>query len=290
MIQAPYLNSGDSVYLLSTARKITLEELTFSIKTLKYWGLNVVIGDTIGAEDNQFAGTDQVRINDFNKALHDPKIKAIVCARGGYGTVRIVDHLDWGHLLENPKWICGYSDVTTIHSTANLCGVKTIHSTMPINFETNTVESLTTLKSALFGQNIDYSSFPYKVHRRGKMEGELIGGNLSIIYSLLGSPSCVDTKRKILFIEDLDEYLYHIDRMMVNIKRNRYFEGLSGLIIGGMTDMNDNTIPYGKKALEIIFEHVEEYDFPIIYDFPAGHIDDNRALILGQELSLNVKI
>lgn len=290
MIEAPYLNSGDSVYILSTARKITQEELDFSIKTLESWGLYVILGDSIGAEDNQFAGSDEVRINDFNKAVHDPNVKAIICARGGYGTVRIVDHLDWDHLLVNPKWICGYSDVTTIHSTAHNKGIQTIHSTMPVNFKTNSEEALTTLKSALFGVEIDYSSFPYKVHRTGKMEGQLIGGNLSIIYSLLGSPSCIDTKGKILFIEDLDEYLYHIDRMMMNIKRNGYFEGLSGIIIGGMTDMNDNTIPFGKSALEIIFEHVEEYDFPVIYDFPAGHVDDNRALIFGKKLGLNVEI
>ncbi len=204
MIQAPYLKSGDQIYILSTARKISKEELQPAIQEFESWGLKVVLGESIEAEENQLAGSDEVRLKDINKAIHDDQVKAIICARGGYGTVRIVDGIDWEQLKSHPKWICGYSDVTTIHSTANRQGIQTIHSTMPVNFSSNTSESLQTLKSALFGEEVYYSSFPFDVHRSGRMEGELVGGNLSILYSLLGSPSCIHTSGKVLFIEDLD--------------------------------------------------------------------------------------
>lgn len=285
MITPPHLKAGDSIYILSTARKISKEELQPAIEELESWGLKVILGDSIEAENHQFAGNDALRASDFNKAIHDNNVKAILCGRGGYGSVRIVDDIDWDHLQENPKWIAGYSDVTTIHCHAHNKRVKTIHSTMPINFNTNSKESWSTLKAVLFGENLNIMNYPYKVHRKGSMKGQVIGGNLSILYSLLGSPSAMDTKGKILFIEDLDEYLYHIDRMMMNIKRNGYFDSLAGLIIGGMTDMNDNAIPFGKDALEIIFEHVEEFDFPVIYDFPVGHLDDNRSIIFGENIS-----
>lgn len=284
MITPPHLKPGDSIYILSTARKISKEELQPAIHELESWGLKVILGDTIEAEDHQFAGNDSLRTDDFNKAIHNNDVKAILCARGGYGSVRIVDDIDWNYLQKNPKWIAGYSDVTTIHCHAHNKGIKTIHSTMPINFNTNSKESWITLKAALFGKNLDILSYPHKVHRPGEMKGEVIGGNLSILYSLLGSQSGVDTKGKILFIEDLDEYLYHIDRMMMNIKRNGYFNDLAGLIIGGMTDMNDNAMPFGKNALDIIFEHIEEFNFPVIYDFPVGHLDDNRAIVFGDSI------
>lgn len=287
MITPPHLKAGDSIYILSTARKITKEELQPAITELESWGLNVTLGKTIEAEEHQFAGNDELRAADFNSAIHDDNVKAILCGRGGYGSVRIVDEIDWNHLQQNPKWITGYSDVTTIHCHAHNKGIKTIHSTMPINFNNNSKESWSTLKSALFGEDLDILKYPHKVHRSGEVKGEIIGGNLSIIYSLLGSPSGIDTKGKILFIEDLDEYLYHIDRMMMNIKRNGYFDDLAGLIIGGMTDMNDNTIPFGKNALEIIFEHIEEFNFPVIFDFPVGHVDDNRSVIFGDEILID---
>jgi muramoyltetrapeptide carboxypeptidase len=286
MQQAPLLKFGDTIYILSTARKMTLLELQPSISIIESWGLKVMIGQTIGAEENQFAGNDQLRSDDFNHAVHHPEVKAILCARGGYGTVRIVDHLDWNALQKNLKWIIGYSDVTTIHSHANRMGLQTLHATMPVNFSTNSEESLSTLKEALFTGSVDYADIQLKHLRPGRVDGEVVGGNLSILYSLLGSPSSINTKGKILFIEDLDEYLYHIDRMMMNLKRNGYFSKLKGLIIGGMSDMNDNAIPFGKPALEIIMEHVEEYDFPVVYDFPVGHLDDNRAIIVGSKITL----
>lgn len=285
MIQIPNLKQGDSVYILSTARKISKEELDPAIKVLTAWGLNVILGKTIGAENHQMAGTDELKIADFNEAISNTTVKAILCARGGYGTVRIIDQIDWKAFSKTPKWVIGYSDVTTLHGHLNRLGYPSIHATMPINFKTNTSEALDSLKQTLFKGGVQYKAG--EVHRTGQAEGQLIGGNLSILYSLLGSPSSVNTDGKILFMEDLDEYLYHIDRMMMNLKRNGYFENLAGLVIGGMTDMNDNAIPFGKSALEIIFEHIEPYSFPVIYNFPAGHLDDNRALIMGYEYEMN---
>jgi|GEM_PF-28577 len=288
MITPPQLKEGDSVYILSTARKISKEELDPAIQELESWGLTIVLGKSIGASDDQFAGNDQLRITDFNTAIHDSKVKAIMCARGGYGSVRIVDQIDWNQFKKTPKWITGYSDVTTIHNHIHNLGIKSIHSTMPINHNNNTKESWSTLRAAFFSKALNVLDYPHTVHRKGEMKGQVIGGNLSILYSLLGSESAIDTKGKILFIEDLDEYLYHIDRMMMNLNRNDYFKGLSGLIIGGMTDMNDNAIPFGKTALEIIFGHVKGYDFPVIYNFPVGHLDDNRAIIFGENITMKI--
>ncbi len=288
MITPHFLQKGDTVAIVSTARKISLDEISHAIEILKSWGLKVVIGKTIGLEHYQFAGTDEERTADFQKMLDAENIKAIWCARGGYGTVRIIDKLDFSNFLKHPKWVIGYSDVTVLHSHLHNIDVKTLHATMPINVQKNTKNSLKSLKNALFGaktdKNIDYS----KSNKLGKSEGILVGGNLSILYSLLGSKSAIDTDGKILFIEDLDEYLYHIDRMLIALKRNGLFENLKGLIVGGMTEMHDNSIPFGKTATEIILENIFEYDFPVCFNFPAGHLDDNTALILGTKIELSV--
>ena len=213
--------------------------------------------------------------------IDDNSIKAILCARGVYGTVQIIDAINFSNLKKNSKWIVGYSDATVLHSHLNNLGMASLHATMPINFEGNTNESLWSLKNALFGNlnNVECKAHP--LNKFGKIEGDVVGGNLSILYSLLGSPSDIDTIGKILFIEDLDEYLYHIDRMMMNLKRNGIFGNLKGLIIGGMSDMNDNSIPFGKTAEQIILDYTKGYDYPICFGFPAGHLADNRCLILG---------
>ena len=289
MIQPTYLQKNDTVAIVSTARKISLKEIQPAIKLLKNWGLKVVIGNTIGFEENQFAGTDAQRISDFQKMLDDPKIKAIWCARGGYGTVRIIDSLDFTEFKKNPKWIIGYSDITVFHNHIHNFGIETLHATMPINVSENSEKSLTSLKKGLFSNTISYEISSSKDSKTGSYSGFLVGGNLSILYSLLGSNSSINTDGKILFIEDLDEYLYHIDRMLMNLKRNGYFNNLKGLIVGGMSDMNDNAIPFGKTAKEIILDVVSEFDFPVVFDFPAGHINDNRALILGRKVSLEVE-
>jgi len=288
MIQPNYLQKGDTVAIVSTARKISSDKIIPAIKLLENWGLSVVIGNTIGAEEHQFAASDEKRIEDFQQLLNNPNIKAIWCARGGYGTVRLIDKLDFSEFKKHPKWIIGYSDITVLHNHIHNLGIETLHATMPINIENNSKQSIETLKKSLFGKNLFYEIPADEKNKLGNATGELVGGNLSVLYSLLGSKSSIKTKGKILFIEDLDEYLYHIDRMMINLKRNGYFSNLKGLIVGGMTNMHDNEIPFGKTAEEIILDIVSEYNFPVIFDFPAGHFDDNRALILGRKIELNV--
>ncbi|KUO64548.1 MAG: LD-carboxypeptidase [Lutibacter sp. BRH_c52] len=288
MIQPDYLKKGDTVAIVSTARKISSDQIIAAIKLLEKWGLNVVIGNTIGSEENQFAGNDEARINDFQQLLNNPKVKAIWCARGGYGTVRIVDKLDFSEFKKHPKWIIGYSDITVLHSHIHNLGIETLHATMPINIEKSSKLSIETLKKSLFGKNLSYEISADEKNKLGNAEGEIVGGNLSVLYSLLGSNSSIKTNGKMLFIEDLDEYLYHIDRMLMNLKRNGYFNNLKGLIIGGMTNMHDNEIPFGKTSEEIILDCVAEYDFPVVFNFPAGHLDDNRALILGRKAILEV--
>jgi len=281
MIIPEKLKIGDKIGIISTARKITIEELNPAIKTIESWGLKVVLGANLFQEDDQFSGTVDQRTNDLQIMIDDNSIKAILCARGGYGTVQIIDAINFTNLKKNSKWIVGYSDVTVLHSHLNNLGIASLHATMPINFESNTNESLVSLKNALFGNlnNVECKAHP--LNKFGKIEGDIVGGNLSILYSLLGSQSDINTIGKILFIEDLDEYLYHIDRMMMNLKRNGIFGNLKGLIIGGMSDMNDNSIPFGKTAEQIILEYTKEYDFPICFGFPAGHLADNRCLRLG---------
>ncbi len=288
MITPKYLQKNDTVAIVSTARKISIEEIKPAIELLESWGLNVKIGKTIGLENNQFAGTDEDRITDFQKMLHDGKVKAIWCARGGYGTVRMIDYLDFSKFKENPKWIVGYSDVTVLHSHINNLGFETLHSTMPIDIKKCSSESLNSLKDGLYGNAMSYSIKSDKLNKPGCATGPLVGGNLSMLYSLLGSSTSIDTTDKILFIEDLDEYLYHLDRMLQNLKRNGYFDNLMGLIVGSMTEMNDNTIPFGKTGEEIILDVCKDFIFPICLGFPAGHIDDNRALIFGRTAKLEV--
>ena len=286
MIIPKTLKKGDKVSIISTARKITMQELIPSIKILKSWGLEVVFGENLFKENNQFSGTKKQRVEDLQNAINDNSISAILCARGGYGTVQIIDDINFSNLKKNPKWIIGYSDVTVLHSHLHNFGIATLHASMPIDFVKNTEESLNSLKNILFkGKNtIEYNS--QKINNIGNVNSEIVGGNLSILYSLIGSDSDINTNGKILFIEDLDEYLYHIDRMMINLKRNGKLENLAALIVGGMSDMNDNEISFGKSVIEIISECVAEYNYPVCFNFPAGHLDDNRTIIFGQQSEL----
>lgn len=284
------LKIGDKISIISTARKISLEEVQPAINLLTEWGLEVVLGKNLFAEDHQFAGTKAQRLADLQQALNNDEIKAVFCARGGYGTVQLIDEIDFSDFKKHPKWIVGYSDVTVLHNHINQhFGIATLHATMPINFKTNTTEALQSLKDALFGNTLNYQCASHAYNRLGEAKGELVGGNLSILYSLTGTASQINTEGKILFLEDLDEYLYHIDRMMQNLKRAGMLHGLKGLLIGGMTDMNDNTIPYGHSAIDIIKSIVADYDFPVAFGFPAGHLADNRALIMGEEVVLKVE-
>lgn len=289
MTAPPFLKQGDKVAIVSTARKILRSEIEYAIATLESWGLEVVVGDTIDSVHNQFAGTDIQRISDFQKQLIDPEIKAIICARGGYGTVRIIDNLDFQQFLKNPKWIVGYSDVTVLHShLTRVYNVQSLHATMPINYSNNTDLAISTLKCALFGEPYRIECATHILNKTGSATGAIVGGNLSILYSLMGSVSQVDTDGKILFLEDLDEYLYHIDRMMQNLRRANKLANLAGLIVGGMTEMNDNEVPFGMTAEEIISEAIKDYDYPVCFGFPSGHINDNRAIYMNKKANLIV--
>lgn len=289
MITPPNLQKGDTIAILATARKNVEDNLKPAIDLLHSWGLEVVIGSTIGLDNNQLAGTDEQRAADFQQQLDNPNIKAIWCVKGGYGTVRIVDLLDFTTYKKQPKWIVGFSDVTVLHNHLNTLGYKSIHGIMPITVPRATDQAKETLRKALFGEKLFYSVAPFGKNKTGKASGELVGGNLSILYSLFGSPSAIDCTDKILFIEDLDEYLYHIDRMMMNLKRNGCLESIKGIVVGSMTKMKDNDIPWGKNSIEIIEDVTKKYHIPILYNFPAGHIQDNRALILGGKVILDVQ-
>ena len=291
MITPSYLKRGDKIAIVAPARKISNFEIANAVKTFKNWGLEVVLGKNLFNSNNQFAGTDEERKSDFQQMLDDPTIKAIIAARGGYGSVRIIDKLDFSKFIKNPKWIIGYSDITVFHSHINTnFEIESLHAIMPINFsdEEKSKVSAESLRKTLFGEKIFYSINNSKYNRKGITKGILCGGNLSMIYSLIGSQSDINTDGKILFIEDLDEYLYHIDRIMMNLKRSGKLDNLAGLIIGGMNDMNDNKIAFGKTAIEIISEHVSEYNYPVCFNFPAGHRKKNYALILGREATLEV--
>lgn len=290
MLTPPYLKIGDQVGLVSPARKISMNEVRAAMKMMQSWGLEPVFGAHLFSQNNQFAGTDQQRTVDFQEMLDNPEIKAIISTRGGYGSVRIVDKLNFDRFLRFPKWLIGYSDFTVFHSHVHaFYNTETLHATMPINFPEDGKPTAATesLRKALFGELTEHHFLPTQVMHPGLAQGELVGGNLSILYSLMGSESEIDTRGKILFIEDLDEYLYHIDRMMMNLKRAGKLQELSALVVGGMSDMNDNAIPYGKTAIEIIQEHVAPYHYPVVFGFPAGHISDNRALLLGRKCTLD---
>jgi len=288
MILPNSLNKGDKIGLVSTARYISPIELKTAIEILKEWGLNVILGVNIFCNNEQFAGTDLERASDLQMMINDNSIKAILCTRGGYGTARIIDLIDFTNLFTHPKWIIGYSDITVLHTHINKLGLSSLHATMPINFNTNTSNALQSMHACLFKQQQQVTSPTYYLNKNGCVNAEIVGGNLSVIYSLLGSKSDIDTVGKILFLEDLDEYLYHIDRMVLNLKRNNKFSPLKGLIIGAMEDMHDNTISFGKSVNEIIYEHTSDYNFPICFNFPAGHISNNTSLILGKNSELEI--
>ncbi|WP_396165999.1 LD-carboxypeptidase [Flavobacterium sp.] len=288
MIIPQFLKAGDTVAIVCTARKFFPEDAKPAIDLLESWGLNVKLGNTIGLDNCQLGGTDNERAADFQAQLDDENVKAIWCARGGYGTVRIIDLLDFSKFKKHPKWIMGFSDVTVLHSQLNIERVASLHSIMPFTVPNAPEEVKETLRKALFGETISYSIPSKSYDVKGSASGELVGGNISILYSLLGSKSAIDTKDKILFIEDLDEYLYHIDRMMYNLKRNGYFENVKGIIVGSMADMHDNEIPFGQNEVQIITEIAKENRIPIAFQFPAGHQSDNRTLILGQQVAFEV--
>lgn len=290
-IRPPYLQKGDSIGICSPARKIPQEDIEPAVKMIEEQGFFPVMGKNMFNGHHQFSGTDDERAEDLQVFLDDPNIKAILFARGGYGTMRIIDRLDWTEFAKNPKWLIGYSDITVLHSHVHArLNIETLHATMPINFGKD-ADSTATLFKAVTGHSMIHEAIHQGgvPNRTGTATAPLVGGNLSLIFALQGSVSDIDTAGKILFLEDIDEYLYHIDRMMISLKRAGKLSDLAGLVIGGMTDMKDNAVEFGQTAEEIIQSHVAEYSYPVCYGFPAGHDYQNFALPMGRKVHLHVE-
>ncbi len=293
LIRPPYLQKGDTVMIIAPAgiMKDTVK-VENGIKLLKDWGLHVKLGKHIFKQNFHFAGTDAERAEDFQNAIDDPTVKAIWCARGGYGSVRIIDAIDFTKFKQYPKWLVGFSDITVFHNEIHNLGIETMHGLMPITLKPDNKEqkkAQKSLKKALFGKKISYRISDSDYNKEGEATAQVVGGNLSLLYSLLGTESTINVDNKILFIEDVGEYLYSIDRMLISLRRNGYFDKCKGLIIGGVTDFKENDTPYGKAIEEVVLDAVKDFDFPVAFDFPAGHIRDNRTLILGRTLTLKVK-
>lgn len=285
----PALKEGDCVAIISTARKADPDNINYATRLLNSWGYEVLRGKNLLKVDNQYAGSDSERLSDLNEAIRNKEIKAIFLARGGYGTVRIIDGMDTAALAQNPKWIVGYSDATVLHlHTLKHAGVASVHATMPLNYRENTKEALESLVKVLRGDLPEIKSMYHRHNIAGQCTGQMIGGNLSVLISMMGSSTQPITEGCILFLEDVDEYLYHIDRMMVCLKRAGMLKVLAGMVVGGMTDMHDNQVPFGLTAEEIIASHVQDYGYPVCFNFPSGHIADNRAWIHGKKVRLTV--
>lgn len=293
LIQPPYLKAGDTVAIVAPSGilKNREREVQQAVELLESWGLHAVVGPHVFSKANHFAGTDEERCEDFQNAMDDPKISAIWCARGGYGTVRILDKLDYTKFREHPKWVIGFSDITALHNQLHNQGFESIHALMCVSLTEKLSEiqaSVDTFKSAVFGTPTDYSLEASDYNRIGEAEGMLVGGNLTMLHTMLGSDESIDTSGKILFIEEIGEYKYHIDRMLQSMKRAGYFDNLKGLIVGDMSKLRKNTTLWGTSIEQLILDALAEYDFPIAFNMPAGHEDDNRALVLGRTIELKV--
>jgi len=293
LITPPYLTKGDKVAIVAPAGilKNREEVVQSAIDLLKNWGLTVVVGEAVFNQGNHFAGTDKERTADFQKALDDPKIKMIWCARGGYGSVRIIDELDFTIFKQHPKWIVGYSDITVFHNHVHNLGVETLHGIMCTSMQdayTVIEESVVSFKKAIFGEQLEYIVQPSLYNREGKVSGQLVGGNLAILASVLGSVSQLNTKGKILFIEEIGEYEYAIDRMLQSLQRAGYFDQVKGVIIGDISKVKENSTTWG-QTIEELFLNVLPEQIPVVFDFPAGHEPDNRALLMGREVELLVE-
>ena len=288
-ISPPALRPGQRVAIVSPARKISAAELAPAIATLQSWGLDVVLGESIGAASHQFAGDDELRRRDFQRQLDDPAIRAIFCARGGYGTARLVDELDFRRFAESPKWVAGFSDVTVLNSHLLRLGYQSIHGVMPVLFgQENGAASLASLHHALFKEPDTCEAVAHELNRPGTATGELVGGNLSLLHTITGTSSQASFAGRILFLEDLDEYLYHIDRMLLHLHRSGQLAGLAGLAVGHFSQLRDNAVPFGQAAYEIIDHYAQRYAFPVGYGFPVGHEADNQALVVGRLATLTV--
>ncbi len=283
-----YLKRGSKVAIAAPARCVTPEEMAFAIHWLKEQGFVPVYDDRLFAFHHIFAGDDNFRAAVFQEYLDSEEIQAIWLARGGYGSIRIIDKLDFTKFLQHPKWIAGFSDSTVIHGKLQRLGVPSLHSPMPFYFANKTEVAKQSLFNALTGKCLHYEFPANPLNRLGKMEGEIVGGNLSVLMGMNGSDIFPETDGKILFVEEVDEYIYHIDRMMRGLKRAGKLVHLKGLIVGGLTQIKDNTHPFGQSVEEVIAEAVSEYDYPVCFGFPAGHFDDNRVLVFGQKSRIEI--
>ena len=294
LIQPPYLKAGDTVAIVAPSGilKNRNDEVGRALALLDSLGLNAVIGRHVFKQADHFAGTDAERCEDFQMALDDPSISAIWCARGGYGTVRILDKLDYTKFKEHPKWIIGYSDITALHNQVHNEGYQSIHALMCVSLteDINDIkETVDTFAAAIFGNPVNYTLKGSAFNKVGEVSGPLVGGNLTMLHTMLGSETSIDTSGKILFIEEIGEYKYHIDRMLQSLKRAGYFDNCEGVIVGDMSKLRKNTTLWGTSVEELIVDALSEFDFPIAFNMPAGHEKDNRAMVLGKRITLKVE-
>ena len=289
MITPPTLKEGDLIYITAPAKATDSNSVLFTKNFLEQKGFRVLLSEHCLGSHRYFSGTDAERTADMQFGIDHPEVKAILCARGGYGCVRIVDEINWANMLREPKWIIGFSDITILLSHAfGKLNTQSIHAQMPYTFDTSTTEALESLRKILFGEQVEYTYKSEFNNRIGNAEGILIGGNLSLLVAVEGSKSEMDYSDKILFLEDVGEHEYSIDRMIRLLKRAGKLANLKGLIIGAFNEISEEKIPFGQTPEEIIWDLVKEYDYPVCFNFPTGHIDDNRAMVLGKNVHLTV--
>ncbi|MBK9291800.1 MAG: LD-carboxypeptidase [Bacteroidetes bacterium] len=290
MILPPPLQKGDTVALVSPARFVAPAEVSHFIRFASDSGWKVRTDEVCFARHHQFGGTDAQRARHLQAMIDDPTVKAVFCTRGGYGSLRIVDEIDFGILYERPKWLVGFSDITVFHARLQALGLASLHAPMPFNFGPDDAPAFHLLRQFLEHKPQGTAIPVHELNRCGTAEGILAGGNLSILYALKGSRTLPDPEGTILFIEDVDEYLYHIDRMVLSLKRAGLLAPLAGLVVGAFTDMKDNHIPFGCTAEEIIRQHTDAYHYPVCFGFPAGHISQQQPLLLGAKVRLSVNL
>ncbi len=290
-ITPPYLKHGDCIGVVCPAGFMPADKVQTCLQVLDNWGYQVKVGTTVGSQCHYFSGTDEERLADLQQMLDDEDVHAILCARGGYGLTRMIDKINFKKFCRKPKWIIGFSDISVLHSHIHRqYGIATLHAPMAAAFNSDAYknEYVESLRNAVAGIKADYICDSHAYNKKGSCSGELVGGNLSLIAHLCGTESAFKTRRRILFLEDVSEYIYNVDRMFYQLKRNGMFDRLAGLIIGGFTDMKDTTTPFGKQVYDVIHDLVKNYDYPIAFGFPVSHDKENLALKIGREYKLTV--